>query len=194
MVVRTLVTGQGNEGFNTGSGPIHVVDSTIAGNDNQGFNTGSVGVAVLVTAALAGALALVGRLPLGVRVAALGVAVFVLAGAALAPFTDESVTERTAAGAVLVLAASAVTWFAPQPWRRSLGGPVGLGLLWMAVAAWFLASEGLQRMLNAGSAAWSGNADDTFTTRFVDSGEAASWLLPVVVVAAVAALVAVARS
>ncbi|MGE5718898.1 MAG: SCO7613 C-terminal domain-containing membrane protein [Nocardioidaceae bacterium] len=149
---------------------------------------------LLVTAALAGALALVGRLPLGVRVAALGVAVFVLAGAALAPFTDESVTERTAAGAVLVLVVSAATWFAPQPWRRSLGGPVGLGLLWMAVAAWFLASEGLQRMLDAGSAVWSGNADDSFTARLVDSGEAASWLLPVVVVAAVAALVAVARS
>jgi len=149
---------------------------------------------LIVAAALVGGLALVVRLPLGVRVAALGVAALVLAGAALAPFTDETVTERTAAGALLVLAVSAATWFAPQPWRRSLGGPVGLGLLWMAAAAWLLALDGLQRMVDAGSARWSGNADDSFVTRLVPTWELASWLLPVVVVAAVAALVAVARS
>ncbi len=149
---------------------------------------------LLAAAALVGGLALVTRLPLAVRLAALSSAVLVLAGAVLAPFTDETTTESTAAGAALVLFVSVATWFTRKPWRRSVGAVVGLGLLWMLAAAAGLAVEGLQRITDAGGALWSGSAGDSFPTRLVPEWETASWLLPVLVVAATAAMVAVARS
>jgi hypothetical protein len=149
---------------------------------------------LLVTAAFAGVVALVPRLALGARVAALAVAVVVLAGAALAPTTDETVTVMTAAGAVLVLLLSVGAWFVPQPWRRSLGSVAGLGLLWMAVAAAVLAVEGVRRIVEAGTPPWSGAGGDAFPARLVGTGDLASWLLPALVVAGTAAVVAVARS
>ena len=149
---------------------------------------------LLASAAVVGGLALVSRLPLGVRLTSLGVAIVVLAGAVMAPVTDEPLTESTLAGAVLVGAAAAAVWFLPMPWRRSLGAPVGLGMLWLLLAAWSLAFEGLERVVDAGAALWSGAVGDSFAERVVPDWEMAAWLLPVLVLAVTAALVAVARS
>lgn len=149
---------------------------------------------LLAAALLVGALAVVPRLPLEVRLAALSVAVLVLVGVAIAPFTDESATERTAAVAVLVLVVSVLTWFTAQPWRRSLGVVSGLGLLWMLAVALPLGVLGLERIVEAGDAQWSGSAGDTFPARVLGEGDLASWLLPVAVVVGALALVALARS
>lgn len=149
---------------------------------------------LLAAAALVVAPALVGRLPLGVRLTSLGVAIVVLAGAILAPFTDEALTLSTVAGAVLVAAGAAAVWFVPMPWRRSVAAPVGLGLLWLLLAAWLIAFDGLARLVDAGRALWAGAAGDSFASRPVPDWELAGWLLPVLVVAISAALVAVARS
>ena len=149
---------------------------------------------LLMAAALVGALALVTRLPLVVRLTSLSVAYLLLAGAVLAPFVDETATERTAAAALLVLVVSAATWYAPKPWRRSTGAVVGLGLVWMFVAGLVLAVEGLERITEAGDAMWSGGLGDSFPDRAVAEWELAAWLLPVVMLAVAFALVAVARS
>jgi hypothetical protein len=149
---------------------------------------------LLAATALVAALALVSRLPLGVRIGALAVAVLMLFGAALAPFTDESITGLTAAGAVVVLAGAVIAALLPQPWRRSFGVPVGVGLLWLAVPALVLASDALGRVTAAGRETWTAGVGDSFPARSVDDWTLAAWLLPLVLVAMTAALVGVARS
>ena len=149
---------------------------------------------LLVSAALVGALALVTALSLGARLTALATAAVVLASAVLAPLTDETSTELTAAGAGLLVVLSVSAWFVPQPWRRSLGAPVGLGLVWMIGAAGALAVSGLARIIDAGDLLWAGTGTDTFPVRVVEDWQLASWLLPVAMVAVGAALVALART
>jgi hypothetical protein len=149
---------------------------------------------LLAAAALVVVPALVGRLPIGVRLTSLGVAVVVLAGVVLVPFTDEALTLSTLAGAVLVAAGAAAVWFVPMPWRRSVAAPVGLGLLWLLLAAWLIAFEGLERLVDAGNALWAGAVGDSLASRPLPDWEMAAWLLPVLVVAISAALVAMARS
>jgi hypothetical protein len=149
---------------------------------------------LLAAAALVAALCLAARLPLGVRVGALAVAVLLLSGAALAPFTDETLTALTAAGAVTVLVGAVLAAFLPQPWRRSFGAPVGLGLAWMAVPVVALAADALDRLAAAGSETWTAGAGASFPSRLVDDRMLASWLLPLLVLAVTAALVGVARS
>lgn len=149
---------------------------------------------LLATAALAATPAAVRRLPLGVRLTSLALAVVVVAGVVLAPFADEALTEGTLAGAVLLSAAAAASWFVPHPWHRSLGGPVGLGLVWAALAAYLIAQEGLTRVFDAGAALWTGSAGDSFAARPTPEWEMAAWLLPVLVASSGAALIAVARA
>lgn len=149
---------------------------------------------LLAAAALAGAPALVTRLPGFVRVATLAVAVLVVAGVALAPFTDETTTAGTAAGAVVVLVGAALASLLPQPWRRAVAAPLTLGLVWTAGSAWLLAVEALDRVVVAGSGTWAAGAGDSFASRPVDDGQLASWLLPLLVVAAASTLLGLGRS
>jgi hypothetical protein len=149
---------------------------------------------LVAAAALVAALSLAARLPLGVRIGALAVAVLLLSSAALAPFTDETPTALTAAVAVTVLVGAALASLLPQPWRRAFGAPVGLGLAWMAVPLLALASDALERVAAAGRETWAATAGDSFTSRLVDEQTLASWLLPLLALAVVAALVGVARS
>jgi hypothetical protein len=149
---------------------------------------------LLTAAALVAALSLAVRLPLGVRVGALSVAVLLVAGAALAPLTDETATALTAAGAVAVLAGTLLASLLPQPWRRAFGAPVGLGLAWMAVPVAVLTTDGLRRVVAAGRETWVAGAGDAFPVRPVDDWTLASWLLPLLVLAVTAALVGLARS
>ncbi len=149
---------------------------------------------LLVAAALVGALAFVPRLPLAARLTGLAIGSVVLASAVLAPFTDETLTAGTAAGAALLAVLCAVALAVRPPWRRSLGAPVGLLALWMLVSGVTLAVAGLERIADAGGALWAGGSGDAFPARVVGDAEMASWLLPVTVVATAAALVTLART
>ena len=149
---------------------------------------------LLAAAAFVGVLALVPSLPLGIRVAALSVALVVLSGAVLAPVTDETATDLTAVGALVVLVLSVGGWLLPQPWRRSFGAAAGLGLVWMSVAAVLLALEGVERIVQAGTPPWAGVAGESLPARVPDASSPAAWLLPLLVAVAAAALVALARS
>ena len=149
---------------------------------------------LLAAALLVAVLSLAVRLPLAVRVGALAVSVLLVAGAALAPFTDETVTVLTAAGAVVVLAGAVLASLLPQPWRRAVGAPVGLGLAWMVVPAAALATEGLQRMVAAGRETWVAGVGDSFAGRSTDDWALAAWLLPLLVLAVTAAMIGFARS
>lgn len=149
---------------------------------------------LLATAALAGGLVVVTGLPSAVRLGALGVAELVLAAAVLAPAADETVTGRTVAAAVLLAALAALALGVPQPWRRSLAVPGTVGLVWMVAAGLSLGGLALLRILAAGADLWTGSAGDRLPARGVPAWELAPWLLPVVVVAVAAALVAAART
>jgi hypothetical protein len=148
---------------------------------------------LLATAGLAATPVLLRKLPSAVRLTALGVAATVLAGALMAPFADEATTVTTAAGAVLLVAVSGLTVVLPDPWRRSLAAPGGLGLAWMAGVSLDLGGAALERILSAGADLGSGRAGDWFPARAVGADEAASWVLPVAVLAVAIALVAAAR-
>jgi hypothetical protein len=149
---------------------------------------------LLVTAALVGVLALAGGLPLAARLTGLGTAAVLLAGAVLAPVTDESLTDRTAAGAAVLVVVCAVTLAVRPPWRRGLGAPVVLGVVWMVVSAVMLTIGGLERIADAGSTMWTGGSGDVFPDRVAGYWQMASWLLPVTVVASAVALVTLART
>lgn len=155
---------------------------------------GLEGWPLVAAALLVGALGLVVRLPSAVRVTSLGVAAVVVATALLAPFADEPLTQRTVAGAVLLVGVAAVTLALPQPWRRSLALPGVLGLVWMLAVAGSLGAQATLRIVEAGGDLWSGGAGDAFTAGGAADWQPASWLLPVVVLAAAASLFAVARS
>lgn len=149
---------------------------------------------LLAGAALAGALVLT-TLPLAARLTGLSAATLVLSGVALAPFTDETITVLVAAGAaVLVVLALLAAVVVPQPWRRALAAPIGLGVLWMAMMSSVLAAVAAGRLVEAGTALWSGAAGDSFPAPGDAAQGLAAWLLPVMVIATGAGLVAVGRS
>lgn len=149
---------------------------------------------LVVSAALAAVPALL-SLPLLARLSGLSAATLVLAGVVLAPFTDETVTVLVAAGAVvLVILSLLAAGVVPQPWRRGLAAPIGLGVLWTGIVSAALAAVAASRLGEAGTALWSGAAGDSFPAP-VDVAEMPSaWLLPVLVLAVGAGLVALGRS
>ena len=149
---------------------------------------------LLVAAGLAAALVTVRGLPSLVRLGALGVGLLLLAGALLAPFRDEAATWRMLAVAAVLVAVAALTLMTPQPWRRSLAVPGSLGLLWVLVSGLGLAAEAVYRVVESGTALWAGAGGDAFPARPDGDWQLDGWLLPVLVVAVTAALVAAARS
>ncbi|HEU4513569.1 MAG TPA: hypothetical protein VFR87_10735 [Nocardioidaceae bacterium] len=149
---------------------------------------------LLVTALLAAGLVLVRGLPSAVRIVALGVAVLVLAVAIYAPVDDEPLTERALTAAVLLVAVAGLALVVPQPWRRTLAVPGSVGLAWSALAAVSLSTEAVLRLLEQGADLWTEGAGDSFAARAYSSWEMAGWLLPVLVLAIAASLVAAARS
>jgi hypothetical protein len=149
---------------------------------------------LLATAALAAGLVLVRGLPSAVHLVAVGVASLALAVAAYAPAHDETVTDRVLVAAVLLAAVAGVALLVPQPWRRSLAVPGSVGLAWAALAATLLTGEAVARLLAQGDDLWTGGAGDVLASRPGSIYVMASWLLPVLVVAVAAALVAAARS
>lgn len=150
---------------------------------------------LLAAVLLAGAPALIGRLPVPARVASLAVAETVLVAALLAAFTDEPLTLATAAGVGAVLLTGAATWFAPAPWSRAACVPLVLGAAWMGGVVLTLGLEALDRMLTTGLAApWTGVVGAALDPRLAGSAGLASWLLPVTGAALVAALLVLARA
>lgn len=149
---------------------------------------------LLAAAVLVAGLAAVRGLPGWVRVGAAGVAALLLAGALLAPFTDEAATWRMLAVATLLAAGAVLALVTPQPWRRGLVVPGALGLLWVLVSALGLAVEGTYRVVETGTALWGGTAGDAFVARAEGDWQLQGWLLPVLLLAATAALVAAART
>ena len=149
---------------------------------------------LLVAAVLVGALAVPGGVPRPARLTALSLATLVLSVVLLAPFGDEPVTVATAAGAVLLVLFSAAAWFTPAAWRPGLGAPLVLGATWMLTAGLLLALESVRRLLEAGSALWSGSTGTVLPPAPHDDQTLAAWLLPLLVVAAGAGAVSLARS
>ncbi|HEX6248910.1 MAG TPA: hypothetical protein VFZ64_13650 [Nocardioidaceae bacterium] len=149
---------------------------------------------LLAAALLVGAVGAVRRLPVELRLVAVGASVVLVSLAVLAPATDETTTALTTVVAALVTGLAALCWVLRQPWRQVLVGALALGLLWMAVTWLQLATTAASRMLDAGADLWTRGAGDGFPARPVADWEPASWLLPVVAVAVVLALVALART
>ena len=150
---------------------------------------------LLAAALLAGAPALLRRLPRPARVASLAVAETVLVAALLAAFTDERLTLATAAGVGAVLLSAAAAWFPPAPWSRAACVPLALGAAWMGGVVLTLGAEALDRMLTTGLAApWTGAAGAGLDPRLVGAAGLASWLLPVTGAALVGALLVLARA
>lgn len=147
-----------------------------------------------VAAALAVAPALSPRLPHPVRRLALGTALLLASALLLAPVADESVTAATLAGACLLTGAAGTTWAVAAPWRAGFGGVLVLGGLWLTVAAWTLVLAATNRLAVAAGAGWAGGAGDLLPGPEGDRVTLAAWLLPVVVLAVAAALVALART
>ena len=149
---------------------------------------------LLTAALLVGSAALLRQLPHPVRVAALAVAEVVLASTVLVPFTDETVTAATTAGATLTTLACVALWFTPVRWAFATGLAVALGGLWMALTALTLLGIAVGRGLDAGSRTWLGSLETVLPAREVDRYTLAPWLLPVAVVVAVAAAILLAHS
>lgn len=148
---------------------------------------------LLASAALAAALAFT-RLPLTARLAGISAATVVLAAGILAPFADATVTAQVAAGAVALLLLGALAQVVPQPWRRGLGVPIGIGVLGMTALTVGLTALALGRLGEAGTALWSGDAGASLATRTVSGSEPAGWLLPLAVAALALGLLGLARS
>lgn len=126
---------------------------------------GLEGWPLLASAVLVGVPMLVPRVPLLARQASLAVSALVIAVTVLVPFTDAPVTELTAAGAGLAVAAAALAWLLPTPWRAGVSPVVGLATFWMLAVAWILGGVGLVRIGAAGSASWTGAASGSFPSR-----------------------------
>lgn len=143
---------------------------------------------------LAAAPALSRRLSHPVRLLGLGTALVLAAALLLAPAADESITTATLAGVGVLLVAAVASWPVPARWRAGPGGVLVLGALGLTVAAWTLVLEATDRLTTVAEAGWSGSAGDLLPAPTGGPYALASWLLPVLVVAVSAALVALARA
>ena len=132
---------------------------------------------LLASAALAGAVAAVRRLPVPARVAAAGTAELALVVAVATPVLDEGVTEAAGAGLVALLVAGAACLLLPARWKLS-SAPVqvvaGIGLLVMVLAQLAFAVE---RLLEVADPVWQGAAADRLGP-WADAAQPAPWLLP----------------
>ncbi|CAN5314897.1 hypothetical protein BH18ACT9_BH18ACT9_01030 [soil metagenome] len=146
---------------------------------------------LLAAAALVGALALVAGLAGPVRVAAAMMAYAVLTLALVIPVFDEGATATGWVAIAALAAAAAVTWLAPLMWR-----PTGLlvqasaGLLVLAYALGLCARAG-ERLVDVGSAGWSGTLAGRLPRWEGSSDLPAPWLLPLLLLALLVTLSAV---
>ena len=140
---------------------------------------------LLVSALLVAAPALVRRLPVAARVAAAALGQTLVGYALLAPAAHLSPTTATLVALGVLVAASAAAWLLPRPWglvnvlTQAVTGVVALG-----VGA-VLGLVAVGRVAATADPVWSGRAGDLLPSS--TNGLPAPWLLPLCLVAALAA-------
>lgn len=147
---------------------------------------------LLASAALVGALALVARFPIEVRVAAGATGQLVLAFAVLLPFTQGTVTDATLAVLAVLLAAAVPAWLAARVWSWASAVTVAVAAAWVGLVTVALSMVAVERIMGAGEALWSGTAVERLPQLSADLP--APWLLPVTVVALFGTAVVLARA
>jgi hypothetical protein len=146
---------------------------------------------LLVSAALVAALALLRPMPLPARVAAASVAVLLAVVAVVAPVHAASLTTATLVAVAVLAVVGAASRVPAPPWGVSaLATQVvfGGGLLLVAALQGSLA---LSRLLDASDPVWAGQLSDSLPVVSY-TGAPAPWLLPLVVLALLGTLVALA--
>ncbi|MCE0486927.1 SCO7613 C-terminal domain-containing membrane protein [Ornithinimicrobium sediminis] len=150
---------------------------------------------LLVSAALLLTLGLVRGLPEVLRRSAFALAGVVLAAVVLVPTSDEPATLATLAGAGLLVVLSGLVGVLPPRARPGVAAPVVLLTLWMLLVVLDLSADATARLMTAGDTVWGGSVGTVLDPPApVSDLEPAAWTLPLVVVATVAGLVALARS
>ncbi len=140
---------------------------------------------LLVSALLVAAPALVRRLPVAARVAAAALGQTLVGYALLAPAAHLSPTDATLVALGVLVAASAAAWLLPRPWglvnvlTQAVTGVVALG-----VGA-VLGLVAVGRLAATADPVWSGRAGDLLPSS--TNGLPAPWLLPLCLLAALAA-------
>jgi hypothetical protein len=130
---------------------------------------------LLAAAGFAGALGVVGWLPVALRVLGAAVCLLVLGFASLVPFSYAGDDLFTLAVLALLLVLAAATWRAPAPWSWAPGAPMVLSGAWAALVAAVLATEAVERLLEAGSMRWAGGPAERLPAL---DGQPSPWLLP----------------
>ena len=146
---------------------------------------------LLVSAAFAGGLALLRRLPSGARVTGLAAAEVIVSIALLIPFAQDTSTKLTVAVLVLLAVACALTWFTPKPWSWGNAIMSALGGVWITLVAAELFVLALERVVEAGAQLWDGTLSSRLPQTF--DADPAAWLLPIVTLAAIGTVIVLAR-
>lgn len=145
---------------------------------------------LLVSAAMVATVALLRALPLAARVAAASIAVLLGVVAVVAPVHSASATTATLVAVGVLVVVGAASRLATRPWGLAAAATqavLGGGLLLVAVLQGSLA---LNRLLEASDPVWAGQLRDSLPA--LAYGGPAAWLLPLVVVALLGTLAALA--